>query len=219
MVAFQTLIAAGLQFIPAGKAIVLGYTTPIWVAMAAPFFLGERTSKGKIAGVVMGLLGLSVIFSPQMFDWSNADLVYGCGLIMLAAAFWAASIVYVRSHAWIATPFQLLPWQLLVAGSALSVTALVIEGWPTIDWTNRLVVLMLYSSLVGTALAYWAMSMVNRSLPALTTSIGTTATPIVGIASAALALGERVDPSLALATALIVGGIVLNALAGARVKV
>lgn len=53
MVAFQTLVAAGLQFIPAGKAIVLGYTTPLWVAMAAPFFLGERTSKGKMAGVVI----------------------------------------------------------------------------------------------------------------------------------------------------------------------
>ena len=94
MVAFQTLIAAGLQFIPAGKAIVLGYTTPLWVAMAAPFFLGERTGKGKMAGVAMGLLGLSVIFNPQLFEWSNTDLVYGCGLIMLGAVFWAASIVY-----------------------------------------------------------------------------------------------------------------------------
>jgi drug/metabolite transporter (DMT)-like permease len=219
MVAFQTLVAAGLQFIPAGEAIVLGYTTPLWVAMAAPFFLGERTSKGKMAGVVIGLLGLSVIFNHQLFEWSNTDLAYGCGLIMLAAVFWAASIIYVRSHTWIATPFQLLPRQLLVAGFALSITALVIEGWPIIDWTNRLALLLLYSSLVGTALAYWAMSMVNRSLPALTTSIGTTATHVVGIASAALALGERVDLSLILATVLIVGGIVVNALAGAKAKV
>ena len=134
MVAFQTLIAAGLQLIPAGKAIVLGYTTPLWVALAAPFFLGEGTSRWKLAGVVMGLLGLSVIFSPQLFDWSNADLVYGCGLIMLAAAFWAASIVYVRSHTWIATPFQLLPWQLLVAGFALSTAALVTEGWSIVAY-------------------------------------------------------------------------------------
>ena len=219
MVAFTTLVAAGLQFVPAGKGIVLGYTTPLWVAMAAPFFLGERTSKGKMVGVVMGLSGLSIIFSPQSLEWSNTDLIYGCGLIMLAAAFWATSIIYVRSHIWIATPFQLLPWQLLVAGTVLSVTALVFEGWPIIDWTYRLVFLLLYGGVVGTALAYWAMSMVNRNLPALTTSIGITATPIVGIASAALALGEQIDLSLIVATALIVGGIAANALVDVQSKV
>jgi drug/metabolite transporter (DMT)-like permease len=57
--------------------------------------------------------------------------------------------------------------------------------------------------------------MVNKSLPALTTSLGTTATPIIGIASAAVLLGEPVDLSLALAAALIVGGIALSSLADA----
>lgn len=75
--------------------------------------------------------------------------------------------------------------------------------------------LFLYSGFIGTALAYWAMSMVNKSLPALTTSLGTTATPIIGIVSAALLLGEPVDLSLALAAALIVGGIALSTLADA----
>ena len=90
--------------------------------------------------------------------------------------------------------------------------ALAVHGWPHVAWTQRLLLLFVQSGLVGVALAYWAMSMVNRSLPALTTSLGTTATPIVGIASAAIWLGEPVDLSLALATALIVGGIVLNIL-------
>jgi drug/metabolite transporter (DMT)-like permease len=57
------------------------------------------------------------------------------------------------------------------------------------------------------------MSMVNKSISALTTSLGTTATPIVGIASAAILLGEPIDISLAIAAALIVAGIGLAALA------
>jgi len=59
------------------------------------------------------------------------------------------------------------------------------------------------------------MSMVNKSLPALTTSLGTTGTPIVGILTAALLLGEPIDLSLAVAAALIVGGIALSSLADA----
>lgn len=36
MTIFSVLVAAGVRFLPASKAIVLGYTTPLWVALAAP---------------------------------------------------------------------------------------------------------------------------------------------------------------------------------------
>ncbi len=42
LVAFSALVAAGLQFVPAGRAIVLGYTTPLWVAIGAA--LGPRSA-------------------------------------------------------------------------------------------------------------------------------------------------------------------------------
>jgi drug/metabolite transporter (DMT)-like permease len=56
------------------------------------------------------------------------------------------------------------------------------------------------------------MSMVNKSISALTTALGTTATPLVGIASAAVLLGEPIDISLAAAAGLIVAGIGLATL-------
>ncbi len=218
MVCFSTLVATGLKFIPASKAIVLGYTTPIWVAIGAPLLLGERTSIGQIAGMAMGLLGLGLILNPYALDWADSDVVLGCGLIVLASLFWSASIIYVRSHRWIATPFQLLLWQVLVAAIVLTATATAVEGWLNIVWSRRLVVLLLYGGLVGTALAYWAMSMVNKSLPALTTSLGIMATPLVGIASATIALGETVDLWLVASAALVIAGIACSTLADARLQ-
>ena len=41
MVAFAALVSVGLQFVPAGRSIVLGYTTPLWVTVGARLFLGE----------------------------------------------------------------------------------------------------------------------------------------------------------------------------------
>ena len=35
MTLFSILVAAGLRYLPASKGIVLGYTTPLWVAIAA----------------------------------------------------------------------------------------------------------------------------------------------------------------------------------------
>jgi len=83
---------------------------------------------------------------------------------------------------------------------------------PDPAWTTQLVGLFLFSGLVGTALAYWAMAMVNRSLPAVVTSLGLLATPVVGIASSPIALGEPIQIDLIVAMLLIVGGIAIGTL-------
>jgi len=64
MTAYSALTAAGLQFLSAGRAIVLGYTTPIWVTFGARIFLSEAISPGRALGVCLGLAGLSMIFNP-----------------------------------------------------------------------------------------------------------------------------------------------------------
>ncbi|MHC4048774.1 DMT family transporter [Bradyrhizobium sp. 25ACV] len=212
MTLFSILVAAGLRFLPASKGIVLGYTTPLWVAIAAPLLGKDTLTAPKLAGALLGLIGLAVILNPSSIDWSNANVVLGAGMVILAAISWAANIIYIRAHRWIASPLQLLFWQLLVATGVLSTLAMVIDGLPHVEWSWRLAMLFLYSGLIGSALAYWAMSMVNKSISALTTSLGTTGTPLVGIASAAILLGEPIDMSLAVAAGLIVTGIGLATL-------
>lgn len=210
MVAFSALVAAGVQFVPAGRAIVLGYTTPIWVAIGAAIFLSEAITPRRALGIGFGLAGLAVIFNPATLNWSDRSALYGSGLILIAAFCWAANIVYVRAHRWISTPFQLVFWQVLLAAVLLSAIAWFVEGAPHIVWTPRLAALMLYSGIVCTALAHWAMTMVNRSLPAVTTSLALLATPLMGIFSATVFLGEPLEPSLFAAMALIIGGIAVG---------
>jgi drug/metabolite transporter (DMT)-like permease len=212
MTVFSVLVAAGVRFLPASKAIVLGYTTPLWVAIAAPLLAKDTLTAPKLAGALLGLIGLAVILNPASIDWTNTNVVLGAGMVILAAISWAANIIYIRAHRWIASPLQLLIWQVLVATIVLTVSATIADGLPHAEWSWRLVLLFLYSGLIGTALAYWAMSMVNKSISALTTSLGTTATPLVGIASAAILLGEPLDMSLAVAAGLIVAGIGLATL-------
>lgn len=212
MTIFSVLVAAGVRFLPASKAIVLGYTTPLWVAISAPMLGKDTLTAPKLAGALFGLVGLAVILNPNSIDWSNRNVLLGAGMVILAAISWAANIIYLRAHRWIGSPLQLLIWQLLVATIVLTALAVITDGLPHAAWSWKLVLLLLYSGLVGTALAYWAMSMVNRSISALTTALGTTGTPLVGIASAAILLGEPIDISLVIAAALIVTGIGLATL-------
>ena len=212
MVGFSALVAFGLQFVPVGRSVVLGYTTPLWVTPGAWLFLKEPLTRSRAAGVGLGLLGLIVMFNPFAFDWGNRNGLIGNGLILLAAFCWATNILYVRAHKWISTPFQLVFWQTLLATTILSTLALLFDGPPQIGWNPMLAVAFLYSGIFGTALAYWAMAMVNRSLPAVTTSLGILATPVIGVISSAIILGEPISLSLLLAMALILTGIAAGAI-------
>jgi drug/metabolite transporter (DMT)-like permease len=210
MIGFTVLSTIGLAFVPAGRSVVLAYTTPLWVTPGAWLFLRERYTTRKMIGVVMGLLGLAVLFNPLAFDWSQRDAVLGNIAILAAAFLWAGSILHIRGHRWQSQPFDLLPWELALASLVLVPSALATAGVPTVEWSWRLVLLLLYGGIPGTALAYWAVAMAGRRLPASTVSLGLLATPVVGIVVAVLWLGESLTVSLGVAIALVLGGVALG---------
>src|SRR5262245_51408042 len=76
LVAFSALVAAGLQFVPAGRAIVLGYTTPLWVAIGAAIFLSEAITRRRAAGIVCGFAGLAVMLYAQSLMWRDGSVLY-----------------------------------------------------------------------------------------------------------------------------------------------
>jgi drug/metabolite transporter (DMT)-like permease len=219
MGAFSVLVGFGLQYVPVGRSIVLGYTTPLWVAPAAWLLLRERMTPPRLAGIALGMAGIAWMFNPLAFDWRDRQALVGNGLLLLAALCWAANIVYVRSHRWVSTPFQLVFWQALLATLLLGAIAWLQDGPPNaIVWTRELAGLFLFAGIVGTALAHWAMVLINRSLPATVTSLGLLATPVMGVAASAVLLGEQVSLSLLSAMAMILGGIALGTISFGRNK-
>jgi drug/metabolite transporter (DMT)-like permease len=211
MVGFTMLTSVGLSLVPAGRSAVLAYTTPLWVLPGASLFLGERLTPRRAVGVVMGLLGLLVLFNPLALDWSQRETVLGNLAILAGALLWAGAILHIRGHRWRSTPFDLLPWQMLLATLLTFGLAYVIAGPLVVQPTPTLVVLMIYAGVPGTALAYWASAMAGRALPAVTTSLGLLATPVVSVTVATLWLGEGLTFSLLAAIVLILGGVALGA--------
>jgi len=209
-VAFGVLISFGLKYVPAGRSIVLGYTTPLWVAPGAWLFLRETMPPLRLLGLAIGMVGLLLLFNPLNFDWGNRNALIGNGLILLSAFCWSISILYVRAHRWVSSPFQLLFWQMMLANVVLVLLAIVVEGRPHIVLNPALIAEFVYGGLVASTLAFWAMHEVNRRLPATTTSLCILATPVVGIISSTLMLGEVIDWPLILSTMLILGGIAVG---------
>lgn len=207
MVGFTVLTSFGLAVVPAGRSVVLAYTTPLWVTPAAALFLGERLTTRRLVGVLVGLLGLATLFNPLAFDWTSREAVLGNAAILGGALLWAGSILHIRSHRWRTTPFALLPWELTLATVILAPIALAIEGVPHWTWTPTLVGLLLYGGIPGSSLPYWAVATATQKLPAVTVSLGLLATPALSVVVATLWLGEPLSLSLVIAIILILGGI------------
>jgi drug/metabolite transporter (DMT)-like permease len=216
MVGFSVLVSVGLQFLPAGKSIVLAYTSPLWVVPAAWFFLREPLTTRRLLGLLIGLSGVVLIMQPGQMDWSDSNIVIGHVLMLTGALCWAISIVYGREHKWVTPPFSLLPWQMLVGGVVQLVLAFVLEGIPEIDWTLELWLLIGFNCLIGNGLAYWLMNLVSRDLPAGIVSMGLLGVPVIGLVCASVFLGETLGLPLVLAAGLIIVGIVLGTMSGRR---
>jgi len=188
---FITLVTMGLQFLPAGRAAILAYTSPIWVVPAAALFLGERFTLPRVLGTGLGLAGLMAIFNPLSVNWDAPGAMMGGGLIVLATMVWTAGLVHVRRHQWRGDVMSLIPWQLLVSLVFLVPVSLMLESPTDIRWEPDLLVNILFSGAIASGLCVAAQVGAMLSLPAVSMSLSSAAVPAVGLISSLFILNEH----------------------------
>jgi drug/metabolite transporter (DMT)-like permease len=188
---FTVLTAFAQLATTTSRVAVLTYSMPIWAALFARIVLGERLTTVRSIALLLCVGGLAVLIQPLI---GTGDVV-GIALALTTAVSWAAGTVYLKWARIDADPMAIALWQLVVALGFTIVGLLLVEGSPHL-WPVDLVPLgaLVFSGLVGSALAYLLWFEIVRRLPAMTASLGVLSAPVVGIAGSLLVLGER--PSL-----------------------
>jgi drug/metabolite transporter (DMT)-like permease len=122
-----------LTMIPLAQLISIEFTTPIWGALLAVLFLGERMGARKVAAIVLGLVGVLVIVRP------GATAVDPGHLIMLAGAVaFGISVVMVKSLTRTDSVVAIIFWMLIIQSVIGLVPAIAVwrtpapELWPWI---------------------------------------------------------------------------------------
>jgi drug/metabolite transporter (DMT)-like permease len=115
-----------LTLIPLAQLISIEFTTPIWGALLAVFFLGERMTMRKIAAIVFGLIGVLVIVRP------GATEIEPGHLIMLAGAvFFGISVIMVKSLTRTDKVVTIIFWMLIIQSVIGIVPAIMVWRTPT----------------------------------------------------------------------------------------
>jgi drug/metabolite transporter (DMT)-like permease len=192
----------------AGKTAILTYAMPFWVLAAAWLFLGERLRRAQWIGVAAALAGLLCMLMP----FAPTGALFSKGLALLAGMSWGAGIV-VAKRLQRTAPLDLLSftaWQMLLGGLPLLAAALLVPS-PPIVWSGAFIAALIWSVIPGNAIAWLLWSYALSRLPAGVAGLGTLGSPVIGVLSARIQLGEVPTGLEAVGMLLIIGALVLNA--------
>jgi len=203
---FLILSIIGLSIVPAGRAIVLAYTMPLWAIPIGRFLWPAPIGRAQIIGAAIGFVGLMLFMNPGLIDWSDWRMVGGNALLIGAAILWALGSCLYRQRTW-QSPFWVQTfWQLAV--SVVPVAAIVaVVGAGPVHWSLGVVAILVYNALVTTALGYFLWGKVLSMMPAATAGQVLTLTPIGGFVLSTALFGGAVTLDVAISIALIVAGI------------
>jgi drug/metabolite transporter (DMT)-like permease len=205
---WHLLSAAGLQWMPAGRASVIAFTMPLWAGLIAWPVLGERPTPRNVMGLGLGLLGIAALIIPE---WETVVAApYGILLMIAAACCWAAGTVGLKYWRWSMPTAVVAGWQVLLGGIPVVIGMLIFErgyDFANVDLPGWLG--LAYTVLVAMLFCHWAWFKVVATFPAQLASISTLAIPIVGVASSSLLTGEAIGLDLIVSLVCVLLGLVL----------
>jgi drug/metabolite transporter (DMT)-like permease len=199
-------LAWAQQTVPAGVAALLVGSIPIWIVLLDRIFFGRRLHASAYAGLVLGFVGLGVLFDP--FGEGSIDRL-GALAIVLGALSWAAGSLYSRGAPLPRRPLVSAGLASLCGGALLLVVSLAAgelgEARFSRDSLLALGYLIVAGSFVGFTAYVWLLRVAPISL------VGTYAyvNPIVAVFLGWALLGEAVTAQMAVAGAAIVVSVAL----------
>jgi drug/metabolite transporter (DMT)-like permease len=208
--AWMGLASFSLLWLSAAEATIVCYTMPVWAVLMAWAILGERPGVARIAGLVLALSGLALLVLGQGVA-VGLDKAPGVALGLGSAVLFSLGTVVTKRWPLALPPTAGAVWQIGVGIAPLMVLALVFDppGFGTLSLQGW--ALIAYGGVFALGLCYLSWFAALRRLPASLASLGTLLTPMVGVAGAAIVLGEPFGWREATALALTLSGVALAA--------
>ncbi len=200
-----TLFAWGAERAPAGVGAISNATTVMFTALIAFAFFGERINARRWLGLIAGFIGVAVLASgriggvsvwPAALAGTLASVLYGIGANLIRrhlmglppGAVACATLVCASIFEW---PFALASWPQ---------NSVAVQSW-------------LCAALLGvfcTGIAYFFYYRLIQRIGAPRASTVTYLIPLFAVIWAWLLLGEPLTLTMAIAGALILGGVALS---------
>lgn len=199
------LMHAGLVLESSGIGSVLTYTQPLFVFCLAIPFLKEKVTAIKLSGVMLGFVGVVVLFSGRI---STLTLSFTPLIMILGAVFWAVAIVFYKkflNHVdpFVANFFQLSVGVLVLAALSLFTNSFSFPNDPAYPW------IILYVAIGGNVAGFSLWLYLLRQEEATSLSGSSFIIPVIALLFGWQLLGESISIQSMIGSALVLAGIYL----------
>jgi drug/metabolite transporter (DMT)-like permease len=206
-----TLITTAERSVDSAIAAILNGAVPlIVIVLAALVFHDEPITLNRLAGVLIGYVGVIVLVAPGLANASIGGSAVSGELALLGSTIaYAIGAVYARRTLRNRGLPPVVPAVFQVAFALVVVAALAFtqEEPLAVGWTGDAIIAVVWLGLLGSGLAYLVQFRLLSRIGATGTSQLAYVLPVVGIVSGAVMFGERIDAVVLAGTALVLGGV------------
>jgi len=204
------------QYINAALAAILFASFPFFVAVGAHFYLdNERLTPVKTLGLVIGFSGVIVVFGGG--TTAPATSRWWAPALMLSSPIASAIVsIVIKKHLTRHDPFVLNFIQMSLGTLVLLPVAALVEDIGDFHWTQSAVGALLFLSLFGSVFTFVTYYYLLRIMEASRLSLIAFVTPIVATLLGWIVLDEKLTPATLVGATLVLAGIWIVNVIGAR---
>jgi drug/metabolite transporter (DMT)-like permease len=198
-----------VQYLPTGINSLLLSLSPVWMAVIAFAWGGERPTRLAVAGMLLGFAGLALLLQPKA---TSAFPVLPAVIAVLASVSWSFGSIYQRRAPKSGNLVRATALQMLFGGAFLAVEAAVFGEWRAFDVhavtaasLGGFAWLLVCGSLVAYSAYLYTMQTASTALASTYAYVN----PVVAVILGMLLFHERFTPVEALASAIILAGVAL----------
>jgi drug/metabolite transporter (DMT)-like permease len=206
-------------WIPSGLAALVITTVPFcMVGLESLLPKGPKLNATILTGLVMGLVGVCLIFSDDIKYLTDPHNLLGVLGLLGSVFFWSVGSLYSKYVKVDVHPLMGASVQMLIAGIFLSVIGISIGELPRLNFEIYGLLSLAYLIIMGSLVGYTSYIYVISKLPLSLVSTYAYINPIIALFLGWIILDEKLNFQIAIATAVIIAGIVMVKKGTAKLK-
>jgi len=207
------LVFWGEQYISSGLAALLSATVPLFgLPLAHRYLAAEPLTGSKILGVLLGLVGVAIVFSGQL-GTGGPRALWASGGIIVSALATAHAGVLVKARGTHIEPAVLAGVQMAGGCIPLLIAGIMLEGNPLrFHWTPMAFATLAYLTILGSVIAFLMYYWLIRHTAVTGVLMIPLVTPLIAVLIGLVFGGESIGWHTALGGSAIIGGVALAVL-------
>lgn len=202
---YYVLFNLGISYTTASQSALIQSSIPVVTAIMAVLWLGERLSAQRVAGIVLAVAGVALIVARTPASGTGSNPALGNTLTIASVFSWGVYTMFAKRIAnadplAVTTLVSVIGTVMLIPAALVETTDISLASISTKGWLA-----VAFLGVFPSAVAYLLFNRALRDIDASVVGTLMNLTPVIGVLSGVIVLGETVT------TTAIAGGVIVLA--------